>query len=63
MKQGIDINEDPFERNIEVKVGSRSVLVEHGELDHLIEALIEMKTLAAGGRALMNIGQHEVTVP
>jgi len=41
---------------VEVKVGSGSVIVEQGELDNLIEALIEVRTLIARDRALMNIG-------
>ena len=45
-----------IERKIEVKIGSRLVIVEQCELDNLIEALSEMKSLAAGGRALMSIG-------
>ena len=43
-------------RRVEVKVGSRSVIVEQSELDDLIEALSEMRNLAADGRAVMNIG-------
>lgn len=41
---------------VEVKVGSRSIIVEQGDLDDLIEALSEMRNLAANGRAVMNIG-------
>jgi hypothetical protein len=47
---------ETIERTIEVKVGLRSVIVGRSELDNLIEALSEMKNLAAGGRALINIG-------
>ena len=43
-------------RRVEVKVGSRSVIVEQSELDNLIDVLIEMRKLAAGGRSLMNLG-------
>jgi len=42
--------------HVEVKVGSRSVIVEQCELSNLIEALSEMNNLAASGRALMNTG-------
>jgi hypothetical protein len=42
--------------HLEVKIGSRSVIVEQCELNNLIEALSEMHDLAADGRALMNIG-------
>ena len=41
---------------VEVKVGSGSIIVERADLDDLIEALSEMRNLAAGGRAVMNIG-------
>jgi hypothetical protein len=41
---------------VEVKVGSGSIIVEQGDLDDLIEALSEMRNLAANGRAVMNIG-------
>jgi hypothetical protein len=41
---------------VEVKVGSESIIVEQSELDDLIEALSEMRNLAADGRAMMNIG-------
>jgi hypothetical protein len=43
-------------RRVEVKVGSRSVVVEQSELDNLIDVLIEMRELAARGRAFMNLG-------
>jgi hypothetical protein len=43
-------------QKIEVKFGSGTVMVEQSELDDLIEALSEMRNLAADGRALMNIG-------
>jgi hypothetical protein len=43
-------------QKIEIKIGSGSVIVEQSELHHLIEALSEMRTLAADSRALMNIG-------
>jgi hypothetical protein len=46
---------EPIE-HVEVKIGSRSVIVEQCELNNLIEALSEMHDLAADGRALMNIG-------
>jgi hypothetical protein len=42
--------------HVEVKIGSRSVIVEQCELNNLIEALSEMNNLAASGRALINIG-------
>jgi hypothetical protein len=41
---------------VEVKVGSESVIVELSHLDDLIEALSEMRNLAADGRAVINIG-------
>jgi hypothetical protein len=41
---------------VEIKIGSESVIVEQSELDDLIEALSEMRNLAADGRAVMNIG-------
>jgi len=41
---------------VEVKVGSRSVIVEQSELHNLIEALSELRSLAARDRALMNVG-------
>ena len=40
---------------VEVKVGSESVIVEQSELDSLIDAISEMRNLAADGRAVMNI--------
>jgi hypothetical protein len=40
---------------VEVKVGSESIIVEQSDLDDLIEALSEMRSLAANGRAVMNI--------
>ncbi len=46
---------DPHDK-LEVKVGSVSIIVEQSELDDLIEALSEMRNLAADGRAVMNIG-------
>ena len=49
-------HEDKIERQIEVKIGSRLVLVEQCELDNLLEALSQMKSLATGSKALMNIG-------
>ncbi len=42
--------------HVEVKLGSRSVIVEQCELNNLIEALSEMNNLAASGKALINIG-------
>jgi len=42
--------------HIEVKVGSRSVVVEQRELDNFIEALIRMKSLAANGKAIIDLG-------
>ena len=42
--------------HIEVKVGSRSVVVEQSELDNLIEAVIAIRTLAASGKAVIEIG-------
>jgi hypothetical protein len=41
---------------VEVKVGLESIIVEQSDLDDLIEALSEMRNLAADGRAVMNIG-------
>jgi hypothetical protein len=41
---------------VEVKVGSGSVIVEQSELHSLIDAISEMRNLAADGRAMMNIG-------
>ena len=41
---------------VEVKVGSRSVIVEQSELHNLIEALSELTSLVARDRALMNVG-------
>lgn len=41
---------------VEVKVGAGSIIVEQSDLDDLIEALSEMRYLAADGRCLMNIG-------
>ena len=41
---------------VEVKVGSGYVIVEQCELDNLIEALIELRSLIAGDRVLMTIG-------
>ncbi len=43
-------------QKIEIKIGLGSVIVEQSELHHLIEALSEMRALAADSRALMNIG-------
>lgn len=43
-------------RKIEVKLGSRSLIVEERQLDDLIEALTEMNDLVVGGKALMNVG-------
>jgi hypothetical protein len=53
MRRRLQTEEAPNE-HVEVKVGSRSVIVEQSELNNLIEALSEMNTLAASGRALMN---------
>jgi hypothetical protein len=47
---------EDIEHKIKVKIGSRIVTVEQCELNNLLEALSEMKKLAADGRALMNIG-------
>jgi prefoldin subunit 5 len=44
------------EDKVEVKVGSGYVIVEQSELDNLIEALSELKSLVAHNRALMNVG-------
>ena len=41
---------------VEVKVGSESIIVEQTDLDDLLEALSEMRNLAADGLAVMNIG-------
>ena len=41
---------------VQVKIGLRSVIVEQSELHNLIEALCELRRLAARDRALMNIG-------
>ena len=43
-------------RKVEVKLGSRSLIVEECQLNDLIEALTEMNDLAVGGKALMNVG-------
>jgi hypothetical protein len=56
MKRKPQPEDKSIERKIEVKIGSRLVIVEQCELDNLIEALSEMKSLAASGRALMSIG-------
>jgi hypothetical protein len=48
--------ERKFQRKIEVKIGSRLVLVEQCELDNLLDALSEMRKLTAGGRAFMKLG-------
>ncbi len=56
MKRKSQPEDKSIERKIEVEIGSRLVIVEQCELDNLIEALSEMKSLAAGGRALMSIG-------
>jgi hypothetical protein len=42
--------------NVEVKVGSASVIVEQSELHNLIESLSELTSLVARDRALMNVG-------
>jgi hypothetical protein len=41
---------------VEVKVGAGFVIVEQCELDNLIEALSELRSLVARDRALMNVG-------
>jgi hypothetical protein len=41
---------------VEVKVGSGSVIVEQSELQNLIDAISEMRNLAADGITVMNIG-------
>jgi len=41
---------------VEVKFGSESIIVEQTDLDDLLEALSEMRNLAADGLAVMNIG-------
>jgi ribosomal protein L1 len=42
--------------NVEVKVGTGSVIVEQCELHNLIEALSELRSLVARDRALMEVG-------
>jgi len=42
--------------HIEVKLGSKSVVVEQSELDNLIEAVIRMKSLAVSGKAIIDLG-------
>jgi hypothetical protein len=56
--QGLDNcqTKEAANEHVEVKVGSRSVIVEQCELNNLIEAVSEMKNLAASSRALMNTG-------
>jgi hypothetical protein len=56
MKQRLDVKEDAIDQKIEVKVGSRSLIIEQRELNDLMEAMSQMKTLAARGRSLMNVG-------
>ena len=56
MKRKSQPEDKSIERKIEVMVGSRLVIVEQCELDNLIEALSEMKSLATGERSLMNLG-------
>jgi len=41
--------------HIEVKLGSKSVVVEQSELDNLI-AVIRMKSLAVSGKAIIDLG-------
>jgi hypothetical protein len=41
---------------VEVKFGSESIIVEQTDLDDLLEALSEMRNLAADGLSVMNIG-------
>jgi uncharacterized protein YqgV (UPF0045/DUF77 family) len=52
MKQSSDTRE----KKIEVKLGSRSLIIEQCQLDELIEAITEMNNLAATGKALMSVG-------
>jgi len=56
MKRKSQPEDKSIERKIKVMVGSRLVIVEQCELDNLIEALSEMKSLATGDRSLMNLG-------
>lgn len=41
---------------VEVKLGSQCLLIEHGELHNLIEALSELASLVARDRALITVG-------
>ena len=41
---------------VEVQVGTGFMIVEQCELENLIEALSELKSLVARDRALMNVG-------
>jgi hypothetical protein len=43
-------------QKVEVKLGSRSLIIEQCQLDNLIEALTEMNNLAADSKALINLG-------
>jgi hypothetical protein len=56
MKRKLQSKEVAIEQIVQVNVGSRSVIIEQSELDNLIEALSEMRKLAACGRAFMNLG-------
>jgi len=53
MQQSSDTKE---KKRIEVKLGSRSLIIEQCQLDELIEAMSEMNNLAASGKALMSVG-------
>jgi hypothetical protein len=44
--------------HIEVKVGPRSGVVEQSELDNLIEAVIAMRSLAASGKAIIDVNAY-----
>ena len=56
MKRKFHTKEATERQKIEVKIGSGALIVEESELDNLIDALSDMRKLATGGRALMNIG-------
>jgi hypothetical protein len=53
MKPGSDTKE---RQKLEVKLGSRSLIIEQCQLDNLLEALTEMNDLAVGDKALMDVG-------
>lgn len=42
-------------QKVEIKLGSRSLIIEQCQLDERLEALTEMNILATDGKALMNV--------